>query len=278
MARENRPCTMSPPPFSTQRPDGSAPDAPAPAAARDLTRYADAYDGLPFEGLQVEYRRRAVLERLAALGGQRILEVGCGREPLSLHAADFRAWTIVEPAEAFAAQAMQLTAGDPRVRVVTATIEAAVDASTFGAGDFDIIVLSSLLHEVPDPASVLEGVRALCTAGTQIHCNVPNAGSFHRELAVAMGLIPAVTALSAQQVALQQARIFDAASLDALVMAAGFRPVARGGYLLKPFTHAQMQALVDGGTIDRAMLDGLYHLGKKFPALASEIFVDAEPA
>jgi len=263
-------------PATTVPSSGTAPDAPT--AARDLARYADAYDGLPFEGIQVEYRRQAVLERLAAWGAHRILEVGCGREPLSLYAGDFDAWTIVEPAESFAAHAMQLTASDRRVRVVRATIEGAVEADALAAGAFDVVLLSSLLHEVPDPASVLRGVRALCARSTRIHCNVPNAGSFHRELAVAMGLIPSTDARSAQQVALQQSRIFDATSLEALVTEAGFRVVARGGYFMKPFTHAQMQALVTGGTIDRAMLDGLHRLGKKFPALASEIYVDAEPA
>ncbi len=250
----------------------------AAAPARDLAHYADTYDALPFEAIQVEYRRRAVLERLAESGAQRILEVGCGRDPLSRHADGYRSWTIVEPAEAFAAQAVQLTAGDPRVRVVASTIEAAAASRTFAPGDFDFIVLSSLLHELPDPPGVLRGVRALCTHGTRVHCNVPNAGSFHRELAVAMGLIPAVDTPSAQQVALQQARIYQLAALEAELTDAGFRVVARGGYLLKPFTHAQMQALVTGGTIDRAMLEGLYRLGKKFPALASEIWVDAERA
>ena len=51
--------------------------------------------------------------------------------------------------------------------------------------------------------------------------------------------------------------------------------VESGGYLLKPFTHAQMQGLVDGGTIDRTMLKGLHELGRKFPALASAIYVNA---
>lgn len=275
------PTSPSPSPSPSDALPASAPDAgsrAAPSAPRDLSRYAEVYDGLPFEGVQVEYRRLAVLERLAASGARRILEVGCGREPLARHVDAFDAWTIVEPAAAFARRAVQLTASDARVRVVTATIEAAVTGRRFVAGDFDFIVLSSLLHEVPDPARVLRGVRALCTPATRVHCNVPNAGSFHRELAVAMGLIPAVDTPSAQQVALQQRRIYDAASLESLVTAAGFRPIARGGYLLKPFTHAQMQALVTGGTIDRAMLDGLYRLGKKFPALASEIWVDAEPA
>lgn len=43
----------------------------------------------------------------------------------------------------------------------------------------------------------------------------------------------------------------------------------------EPFTLAQMQGLLEGGTIDRQMLEGRHALGKKFPELASELYVNA---
>ncbi len=243
--------------------------------ARDLDDYASRYAALPFEAIQVEYRRRAVLEVVRESRARHVVEVGCGLEPLARYATDFQTWTIVEPAAAFAESARKLVAADHRVRVVESTIEGAAAKGLLGANAPDLVLLSSLLHEVPSPEEVLAGVRGVCDANTLVHVNVPNASSLHRELAVAMGLISAVTAPSAQQVALQQSRIFDAESLERLVRDGGFFVVAAGGYLIKPFTHAQMQGLVEGGTIDRLMLDGLFQLGKKFPALASEIFVNA---
>ncbi len=242
---------------------------------RDLADYADQYAELPFEATQVAYRRRLVLEVLEAHGATRVLEVGCGLDPLALHATGFGAWTIVEPAERFAKAAERLTSDDGRVRVISQTIEAAAASGALGQGDFDVILLSSLLHEVPSTEAVLRGVHSLCDAHTLVHCNVPNATSLHRELAVAMGIIPHASTPSPQQVRLQQGRIFDRAALDTLMAQCGFGVIARGGYLLKPFTHAQMQGLVSGGTIDRQMLEGLYALGKKFPDLASEIYVNA---
>lgn len=242
---------------------------------RDLADYADQYADLPFEATQVAYRRRLVLEVLEAHGARRVLEVGCGLDPLASHASRFEAWTIVEPAPRFAETARRRTEGDARVRIIAQTIEAAVASGALRPGDFDAILLSSLLHEVPSTEAVLRGVHALCDAHTLVHCNVPNAASLHREWAVAMGLIPSVDTPSPQQLRLQQGRIFDRASLDALMAQCGFGVIERGGYLLKPFTHAQMHGLVSGGTIDRPMLEGLYALGKKFPDLASEIYVNA---
>lgn len=267
------------PPAAPDTTVNTAPSAPRESRealeARDLDDYASRYAALPFEGIQVAYRRRAVLEVVRESGARHVIEVGCGFEPLACHATDFDTWTIVEPAAAFAESARKLVAADRRVRVVERTIEGAAADGLLAGNAPDLVLLSSLLHEVPSPGQVLAGVRGVCDVNTLVHVNVPNASSLHRELAVAMGLIPAVTTPSAQQVALQQSRIFDAGSLEQLLRDAGFAVVAAGGYLLKPFTHAQMQGLVEGGTIDRLMLDGLFQLGKKFPALASEVFVNA---
>lgn len=248
---------------------------PEPSPSRDLTEYAARYAALAFEETQVEYRREVVLQVLAESGGRRILEIGCALHPLCNFATAFDRWTIVEPAPVFAEAARISTAGDARVMVFEDTIEGACARGTIRRGDHDVILLSSLLHEVPSPEGVLRGVHTLSDASTRVHVNVPNATSLHRELAVAMGIIPSVYEPSAQQRTLAQPRIYDIASLEALLVQTGFVVTARGGYLLKPFTHAQMQALVSLGTIDRSLLDGLHALGKKFPALASEIFVNA---
>lgn len=245
-----------------------------PDHERDLSSYAARYAALPFEATQVAFRRRVVLEVLEEFRATRVLEVGCGLEPLAPHAPSFESWTIVEPAAPFAAAAQAACADDARVRVVVDTVEGALATRALVRGDHDLVILSSLLHEVPSPLEVLRGVHSLCTAQTVVHCNVPNATSLHRELAVAMGLIARVDALSPQQVSLQQGRIFDARSLAELATTAGFSVIGTGGYFLKPFTHAQMAALVSGGTIDRPMLEGLHALGRKFPDLASEIFVN----
>jgi len=247
---------------------------PLPVTPRDLVDYADRYGALPFEDTQVAFRRRAVLEVVRSSGARRILEVGCGLDPLACHLDAFDTWTIVEPAPRFAEAARRLTEGDLRVTVVEATIEHATSRGMLAKGMHDLVLLSSLLHELPDPAEVLRAVRALADDNTLVHANVPNAGSFHRELAVAMQIIPSVDTPSPQQMTLQQLRIFDHDTLRQLAEECGFTVVEHGGYFLKPFTHAQMQGMLDGGTIDRPLLEGLYQLGKKFPSLASEIFVN----
>lgn len=145
-------------------------------------------------------------------------------------------------------------------------------------GRFDMVVLSCLLHEVPDPQRLLSAVHGLCAAGGVLHVNVPSARSLHRLLAVAMGLIPDVATESDTQRTMQQRGVYDAAGLERELARGGFAVTHRGSIFVKPFTHAQMQRLVDDGFLTPQLLDGLDALAELLPDLGSEVWVDAEPA
>ncbi len=244
-------------------------------AARDLAAYVADFRSLPFEPLQAGFRRRLVLARVAAAAPRRLLEVGCGELPLFPNLPGV-ACTVVEPAALFAAGARRLAADRPDVAVVEALAED-VDVDSLG-GLFDVVVVSCLLHEVPDPQRLLATARRALAPGGVLHVNVPNATSLHRLLAVAMGLIPDPAATSDTQRTMQQRTVYDAAGLDRELAEAGFAVRDRGSVLVKPFTHAQMQHLVDAGFLTPHLLDGLDALAQRLPELGSELWVDAVPA
>ena len=246
-----------------------------PDAPRDLVDYAEQYRELPFEAVQVAYRRRLVLARVAAHRPRRVLEIGCGEAPLFLDLPDV-AVTVVEPAPAFAARARVLADGRSDVTVVEDYAEG-VDADSLG-GRFDMVVLSCLLHEVPDPQRLLAAARSCCAPDGVVHVNVPSAHSLHRLLAVAMGLIPHPATESDTQRVMQQRTVYDAPGLEREVTAAGFTVRDRGSLFVKPFTHAQMQHLVDSGFLTPQLLDGLDALAGLLPELGSELWIDAEPS
>jgi SAM-dependent methyltransferase len=244
-------------------------------AGRDLAAYVADFRALPFEPLQAGFRRRLVLTRVAAASPRRLLEIGCGELPLFTDLPGV-ACTVVEPAAPFAAGARRLAAGRPDVTVVEALAED-VDVDSLG-GAFDVVVVSCLLHEVPDPQRLLAAARRALAPGGVLHVNVPNATSLHRLLAVAMGLIPDPATTSDTQRTMQQRAVYDAAGLDRELTAAGFAVRDRGSVLVKPFTHAQMQHLVDAGFLTPHLLDGLDVLAQRLPELGSELWVDAVPA
>lgn len=237
-----------------------------------IADYEQAYSASDFEVIQARYRKRLLLELLDTLQPRRILEVGCGWETIACHWSGFEQLTIVEPGAQFAARARHDTAAMAGVTVVEQFMEEAVPVCR--QHDYDLILLSSLLHEVPDPAAVLQAAKALCSAETLVHVNVPNALSMHRLLAVEMGLMADVYTPSALQQSFRQPRIFDLAQLTALASGVGFQVTAQGSFFVKPFTHGQMQQLVTQGMLTPQMLDGLWGLAKHFPEHGSEIYVN----
>ncbi len=241
--------------------------------SRNIVEYTASYESLPFEPIQAAYRRRRVLSEIARHRPASLLEVGCGHAPL-FSDLDGITITVVEPAPAFAEQARLRAACRPDVRVVEAYLE---DAH-LSLARFDMVVVGCLLHEVDDPQSLLAAVRRHCDPHTLLHLSVPNANSLHRLLAVAMGLIDSPTALSSTQLTMQQRSTYDSQALNAELNRAGFQVTDSGSLFVKPFTHAQMQQLVDQGFMTPAMLDGLDRLAIAEPKLGSEIWVNARLA
>jgi hypothetical protein len=107
-----------------------------------------------------------------------------------------------------------------------------------------------------------------------VHVNVPNVYSFHRLLALEMGLIQSVFEISETEVAFGRHTRFDMRKLRALVEECGFRVVDSGSYYLKPFTHAQMDRIVEQGILGATFFDALERMTKYAPDLGCEIFVD----
>jgi SAM-dependent methyltransferase len=214
-----------------------------------------------------------VLARIAAHTPHRLLEIGCGEAPLFPDLPGVES-VVVEPTPAFAEAARRLAAGRPDVTVIEDYAEQVAPGSL---GSFDMVILSCLLHEVPDPARLLAAARGSCLPGGVVHVNVPSARSLHRLLAVAMGLIPHPATESETQRTMQQRTVYDGDSLEAELARAGLRVLDRGSILVKPFTHAQMQHLVDEQFLTPELLEGLDRLAELLPDLGSEIWVDAEP-
>ncbi len=239
-----------------------------------MSQYAEDYAQALFEPYQVKYRQKKLFERLALYPHRRILEVGCAMDPLYHHVSDCEQLVIVEPADVFYRAAVEGSGDKPYVKCVHGFLEDALPE--LKKYSYDFIVLSGLIQEVENPKKFLEAVCELCDSNTIVHINVPNAFSFHRLLAVEMGLIDSVYQKSATQVRMQQQITFDLDCLSALVQSTGFKILNQGSYFIKPFTHSQMSKLMEAGLVTDRMLDGFYGMERHMPGLGSEIFVDVQ--
>ena len=246
---------------------------------RRIQSYQHVYqENYGFESVLVAARQRLLLDLLAQNVPSVVVEVGCGTDLLYHRVAaeglPIGQWIIVEPSEVFIEIARTAARQARGLLVVPGFIEDVVDqVKELCQAPPDLVICSGVLHEVPDVRKVLEGIHQILDGGGLLHANVPNSFSMHRRLARAMGLITDEKQLTERNRALAQFRVFDRQSLRQAIETSGFSIEDQGGYFLKPFTHAQMQAIRPILTTE--ILDGLWKLGREIPELASEIYVNA---
>lgn len=242
---------------------------------RDIDNYTENYLKPGFEEWQVRYRRKKVLEIIENCRPRKILEIGCGMEPLFtfLPEGSFNRYVIVEPSREFYDNAQKLAKERmDNIVCINDFFTSKVHADT--EYDFDMIICSSLLHELEKPENMMEDIRALCTEKTVVHINVPNANSFHRVLAKKMGLIKDEHEMTERNTLLQQNRVFDLDSLQEFAKQCGFEVLEKGTYFVKPFSHAQMEKMMEHGIADEKMLDGLYQMTEIMPDMGSECYIN----
>ncbi len=243
---------------------------------RDLDKYAEHYvNHAGFEAQMVCFRRRKVLEILAELPHARILEIGCGTDSLFNHLTDFESFVVVEPIESFVETALGQAQGDPRISVLHGFLES--EFEQLRPHTFDLVIASSVLHEVEEPSLCLKSLNSVCSKQTGAHLNVPNALSLHRLLAVEMGMIENPFTPSDLAKTFQRTSNFDLPSLKELVQSCHFTVLSEGSYFLKPFSNRQMLQLVDHKIIPETFLEALYTVVEnQLPDLGAEIFVNVK--
>lgn len=243
-----------------------------------IARYAGVYRSIyDFEKRLVAARHRTIVEFLHRRAPAVVVEVGCGEDLLYDVAVaedlSFARWIIVEPSAAFVDAARARLGAQAPVTLVPAFFEEPQVADACQGLAVDAVVLSGVLNEVEHPERLLAQARRIVRPGGAVHALVPNARSLHRRLAKAMGLIDDLAAPSARNAMLMQAHVFHPEEIEALVAAAGFAIVGRGGHSIKPFTNAQMEACLEH--LPDGILEGLRLLGADLPDLACEVFVEA---
>jgi SAM-dependent methyltransferase len=255
-------------------------DKPA-GKALDADEYAARHDAsLGFESVCIEARSQCNLRHLMRLAPLQVLEVGCGPVLLSERALPLlpglKRWVVVEPAARYVEHVRTRLSAEPRVQVVQDYVEHLAASMLSGDGSpwADMILLSSVIHETTHPQELLEAALQHLRPGGHVLVNVPNAMSFHRLLATAMGLIAEPAEPGERNRRFGQPTVYTAASLRDLFASLRLRETSFEGYLFKPFTHAQMAGVMT--ELGEAGAQGLIELGRRFPEHAAEICIVAQ--
>jgi 2-polyprenyl-3-methyl-5-hydroxy-6-metoxy-1,4-benzoquinol methylase len=199
--------------------------------------------------------------------GDRVLEFGPANGYMTslLAERDVRI-TAVEMSANYVEQAR--ARGIPNAEFVQGTVE------DFETGErFNHVIGAHLINELTDPQGFLERCRELLAPGGLFHISFTNPRSIHRMVALELGMIEDLHALSALGADLGTKQIFEAETLIAMGREAGLTCVHREGILVKPLTNAQMAELPD------EVIEGFDLLARHFPdhgALNYLIFVAEE--
>ena len=241
---------------------------------RDLDKYEAQYNSMPFEEFQVIYRKKKIIEILNEYMPKRILEVGCGTDSLFNHYKVFDFFAVIEPSISFYSKAKNEADLCENIMIFKGFVEENIHL--LQNLNFDFIIVSSLLHEIEDTKKLLDSIKLISSQNTVIHFNVPNARSFHRYLALEMGLIENIFETSDMQKNMQQSHLFDINKLSNILINNNFEILDAGSYFIKPFTHYQMQKIIDINLLPKVFLEGLYGMISYIPDLGSEIYVNVK--
>lgn len=207
-----------------------------------------------------EHERKLIAETCHR---QRMLEVGCGWGDMTEELAPlFERVVALDGSREFASRTRERCRRYPHVEVLHSLVEEYQSEE-----QFEDIIIAHVLEHVEDPVGVLSQLAALLHSNGQIHLIVPNAGSLHRRIGKAMGLLSDLHAFSERDVQLGHMRVYDLELLIRHVEAAGLRALAVEGVLIKPLSNAQMQSWDPG--IVRALLE----VGRELPELCNELYL-----
>jgi SAM-dependent methyltransferase len=239
----------------------------------DINKYWENYQQIySFEEILRTYREKKVLEFISDQIPSHLLEIGCGFTPVFEKFKAFKNYVAIEPGWDAYRNAVSLSKGENGITIINNRFENCTK-SVFPI-PFDCVISTGVLHEVEDPALFLRLLDKVTAKDAKIYLNVPNARSFHRELAKHMGLISSVFEKSERNEKLQQKSNFDMNALSKLIKGnlPNFEITDLGTFFIKPFTHDQMMALEDSQLFSSEVFDGLYEISKLFPGFGCELF------
>lgn len=140
----------------------------------------------------------------------------------------------------------------------------------------DVILTAHTFNFFEDPHAVLKAMKGALKPNGIICIAVQNAEMLTRRLALAMGLIPDIKALSATEIKWKQKRQTTMDDLNKAAAQAGLKVISTGGSCLKTLTEAQYETLKRDNLLPEGYDRALYEIGHAFPQLCQTIHIVAQ--
>ena len=140
---------------------------------------------------------------------------------------------------------------------------------------YDIIIATHVLEHVDNPIQVLKELSSHLTVDGIIYVVVPSATAASRQIAVEMGLISHLTAVTEAEKQHGHQRTYTLDTLKRDARAAGLQSVTTGGIFFKGLANFQFDQAISSGIVSREYLEACYAVGDKYPELCASLFLIA---
>ncbi|MBE9500617.1 methyltransferase domain-containing protein [Streptomyces sp. GKU 257-1] len=147
-------------------------EGPAVEAGFDIRGWTSSYTGEPLSPMDMWEWTTSTVDRVLELGPERVLEIGCGTglllSRIAPHCAEYHGTDM----SATAIRNLRETVVEPRPDLsdVELHVLPAHDLTAFGTGQFDTVVINSVVQYFPDPAYLREviagALRVVADGGT----------------------------------------------------------------------------------------------------------------
>lgn len=138
---------------------------------------------------------------------------------------------------------------------------------------YDIIILTHVLEHVDDPVKILEVLKKLLTSDGILFIVVPSATAASRQIAVEMGLISHLTAVTDAEKQHGHQRTYTLDTLKRDAREAGLHILNTGGIFFKGLANFQFDQAIPAGIVSPEYLEACYTLGDKYPELCASLYL-----
>jgi 2-polyprenyl-3-methyl-5-hydroxy-6-metoxy-1,4-benzoquinol methylase len=136
----------------------------------------------------------------------------------------------------------------------------------------DIIILTHVLEHVDDPLQILRQIKSLLSPGGIAFVVVPSATAASRQIAVEMGLISHLTAVTEAERLHGHQRTYTLDTLKRDARDSGLKVLASGGIFFKGLANFQFDLAIPAGIVGKDYLEACYSLGDKYPELCASLY------
>ncbi len=242
--------------------------------SRDFEQYLRNYLQLPFEKTFEIYRHKKIIELITSSNIEKmksLLEIGPGLNPIFSSLKEFETVHALEPIIDFYQSNKRTFSKKQSVQFFNLTLEEFYNTSS-KRDSYDLIILSSVLHEIPNYAQALEQCFTMLSNQGKIVIVVPNNRSLHRLIGEQKGVHPRGESLTKTEITMQQSVSFSVESIKVELEKAGFKTISVNTEFLKIFPHDVMQDLLDKKILNEQILEFFAVSSQLLPDYGAEIF------